>query len=288
MNIITQIKSTKAFIFAKKIYSEAIRLNIASFAASTSFFLFLSLFPMIILLCSIIPFTPLNSHYILTVAGKLLPDSMLPLLSSIVAQGMRTTAGTFTFTIIIAIWSAGTGTSELVKAITTINESQNQIKFLRHRLFSSLYTIIMIFVLIASLLLLVFGRRILIYLLAIIDSAEMYGKIERILHVQYIFAFGVLLLLFLLLYAKSTVNKSSFRKCIPGAFVCALAWSLFTYIFALFLHIYNPFTTYGSLATTIITMLWMYICMYFVMIGAIINKQAQKKPEALNDKELQA
>ena len=56
--------------------------NISAFAASTAFFLFLSLIPMLMLLCALIPYTPLTEANLMTVvtaiAPRWLPQSHLP------------------------------------------------------------------------------------------------------------------------------------------------------------------------------------------------------------------
>ena len=61
------------------------RANVNAYAASTAFFLFLSLIPMVMLICSIIPYTPLKESD-LTKAVLLLPTTISPLLSSLIAS----------------------------------------------------------------------------------------------------------------------------------------------------------------------------------------------------------
>ena len=58
--------------------------NISAFAASTAFFLFLSLIPMLMLLCALIPYTPLTEANLMTVVTAIAPDNMDALLT-----GMR-------------------------------------------------------------------------------------------------------------------------------------------------------------------------------------------------------
>ena len=40
----------------------------------------------------------------------------------------------------------------------------------------------------------------------------------------------------------------------------------------LYVDKFNGFSTYGSLTTIVILMLWLYACMYIIMIGAYINR----------------
>ena len=52
------------------------RKNISAFAASTAFFLFLSLIPALMLLCAVIPYTPLTESNVMSALTKISPDTM--------------------------------------------------------------------------------------------------------------------------------------------------------------------------------------------------------------------
>lgn len=56
-----------------------------------------------------------------------------------------------------------------------------------------------------------------------------------------------------------------------GSIAAAGAWLLFTWLFSLYIVYGGGYTTYGSLAAIIITLLWMYWCMYIILLGAYIN-----------------
>ena len=58
---------------------------------------------------------------------------------------------------------------------------------------------------------------------------------------------------------------------IPGAAAAAGAWLLFTWLFSLFIVYGGGYSTYGSLAAIVISLLWMYWCMYIILLGAYLN-----------------
>ena len=60
--------------------------NINALAAGTAFFLFLSLIPILMLLCAVIPYTPLTEANLMNAAVLLFPDSMEPIMISIIAE----------------------------------------------------------------------------------------------------------------------------------------------------------------------------------------------------------
>lgn len=266
------IKNIKSI---KNIITDSAKHNVPTCAASTSFFFFLSIFPMIILLCSLIPYTPLEVEYVVSAIKVLAPEILHPFLISIVTSIYLRSAGTITISAVATIWSAGRGMMELIKAINTIYDYQENRGYLKLRILSSLYTLIMLFMLAASLIILVFGRRLIKFLLKNPNLEHIYDVLKNVLHFQYFFAFAVILLMFLLLFSKLPAEKTSLKKSLPGSIFSTLLWLSFTFLFSVFLGIYNPFSAYGTLATTIILMLWMYFCMYFLILGAVINKNYQ-------------
>ena len=61
--------------------------NISAFASSTAFFLFLSLIPALMLLCAILPYTPLTEANLMSAANDITPDAMDALVTGIIAGG---------------------------------------------------------------------------------------------------------------------------------------------------------------------------------------------------------
>lgn len=64
-------------------------------------------------------------------------------------------------------------------------------------------------------------------------------------------------------------RKATFRSQLPGAVLCAVCWSAFSFGFSLYVDSYSGFSNmYGSMTTIVLILLWLYFCMMFVMIGA--------------------
>ena len=89
------------------------RANVNAYAASTAFFLFLSLIPMLMLICSILPYTPIKKSDIIT-AVTLLPQTLSPLLTSLIQSIYDSTFGVMSIAAIVTVWSAGKGVLALM------------------------------------------------------------------------------------------------------------------------------------------------------------------------------
>ena len=105
------------------------------------------------------------------------------------------------------------------------------------------------------------------------------GKVVgRILSAKTFLVFVVLFLVFLVLYRYLPNRKASLKSQVPGAFIIAVAWSLFSYFFSLYFTFFPNFSNmYGSLSALIMVMLWLYVCMNLLLYGAELNAYFEKQ-----------
>lgn len=82
----------------------------------------------------------------------------------------------------------------------------------------------------------------------------------------------MLFFVFLVLYRYLPNRRASLKSQVPGAFLTAVAWSVFSYLFSLYFTFFPDFSImYGSLSTLILVMVWLYFCMNLLLYGAEIN-----------------
>ena len=66
--------------------------------------------------------------------------------------------------------------------------------------------------------------------------------------------------------------KTTLRRQLPGAVFTACGWLFVSFIFSVYLDIFTGFTNmYGSLTTIILILLWLYVCMYIILLGGEVN-----------------
>lgn len=246
------------------------RRNISVYAASTAFFLFLSLIPALMLLCSIIPYTPLTEANLMSAARKISPDAMDSLLINIIGDVYDKSVGLVSASAIITLWSAGKGVLALMRGLNAINDVEENRNYIVLRMVACLYTVLMLVAVLLSLLMMVFGNS----LIGIIEgfipqSAYLFNLL---MHFRTLLVWAVLTFVIALMYAYVPGTRLGFRMQLPGAVFAAVAWSVMTWAFSIYIDDFNGFNTYGNLTTIIILMLWMYAAMYIVLAGAYINR----------------
>lgn len=63
----------RLILIMKDFAGEMARKNISAFAASAAFFLFLSMVPLLMALCAVLPYTPLTAENLIMACMKVMP-----------------------------------------------------------------------------------------------------------------------------------------------------------------------------------------------------------------------
>jgi len=127
--------------------------------------------------------------------------------------------------------------------------------------------VIMILILVAT----IFGRHIIsAYLhfnnLAVPDNFEFLFNL-----IGTIVAFLTYLIFFQLLFYLAPTMRIKFTHAIPGAFVTATGWSLVSSAFSIYVNHIANYSIYGSLATIVILLFWLYLLGYTITLGLQVN-----------------
>lgn len=140
------------------------RKNISAFASSTSFFLFLSMIPLLMALCAILPYTRLTEENLLMAITKFTPDAMNGLVVSVVSDVYARSAGTITIFAIVTIWSASKAMLALIRGLNAVNDFEERRNYFVLRFIACIYTVIILAATILALLVMVFGNVIVNFL----------------------------------------------------------------------------------------------------------------------------
>jgi len=80
------------------------------------------------------------------------------------------------------------------------------------------------------------------------------------------------------LYKYIPNRKGSLIREFPGALFAGVGWQLFSFLYSLYINHSSGFMNmYGSLATIVFAMLWLYFCISIVFYGAELNTFIEKK-----------
>ena len=83
------------------------------------------------------------------------------------------------------------------------------------------------------------------------------------------------ILCFDIIFAALRNRKLTLKSQLPGAVICAVAWYVFSFGLSIYVDYFNGFSMYGCLTTIVLMMLWLYFCMYIMMMSAEFNLMFQ-------------
>lgn len=261
--------------------------HVSAFSAQAAFFIIISFFPFIMFLLSIVPYFSLEESTILKIVTQIFPKAFNSFIVLVVTEVyQKTNTGTLiSVTVITALWSAGKGFFAIMKGLNSVYEINETRRSILLRIISTIYTLIFAIMLIASIILFVFGNK--LYLWIVMRFPVLQDTALLIISLRTIVGLVILLVFFLIIYTVIPDRKTKISREFPGALVCAGGWMGFSYAFSYYIDHYSNYASmYGSLTTIVLFMLWMYFCMYILFIGAEINLLFQDKTLTENIKQL--
>lgn len=244
--------------------------HIGAYAAQAAYFLIMSFIPFILVLTALIQYTPLTYRVVRQAIIGFVPDNLQEFVLKIIAEVFTKSAAILPISALFALWSSCKGMQSLIVGLNTIYHVKETRNWLVNRLYSMLYMVLFVIALIVSLLLLVMGNRI---HATLSQYMPFLGRaIGKLLGAKTLLVFAVLFLVFLVLYRYLPNRKATLKSQVPGAFIIAVAWSIFSYLFSFYFTFFPNFSNmYGSLSALIMVMLWLYVCMNLLLYGAEIN-----------------
>lgn len=252
--------------------------HVGVYAAQVAYFILLSFIPFLMLLLPMVRFTPITEQLVTDSILNIMPDAgeLRSVLLSIIQEVYNKSEAIMPISALLALWSSGKGIMALTNGLNTIYHVKETRGYLRTRIRSTIYTLLMTVAVIMCLLILVFGNEIQQLIAKYIPFIETITA--YIIGMRTMISLVVLILIFLLIYTFLPNRKASIKSQVPGAVISAIAWSLFSLVFSFYLSTFNGFSyMYGSLTTLIFIMLWLYFCIYILLIGAELNAYFEEK-----------
>lgn len=246
--------------------------HVSSFAGHAALFILMSLFPMVLFFVSMFQHLPLDSSVISSYILTVMPQGLTPLLEQILQEAYTesTTIMVKSVTMLVMLFCASRGVYAVIigiNAVYGIRETRNAVVIY----FLAIIYVIAFFVMLGLLMvLIVLGNSLFHGLIQFFPPLEAFHGLFQ--YGKYLCMLVLLPIFFLTLYMTMPNRKSKLRYELPGAVFSTVAWLAFSWAFSFYISCYANFSlTYGSLATIIIFICWLYGTMNIVFIGGEIN-----------------
>lgn len=259
--------------FMKKIKKD----RVSAYAAQSSFFIIVSFFPFIMLLMTILQYTAVPEDTLLDITKAIFPDSIHYVVESIVNEMYNNiSTAILSITIISTLLAACKGFVALIEGLNSVFGIEETRNYFVLRLSAIFYTVIMIITIVLSLIILVFGNKLIAFISQYYPLA---GEIvTSVLRVKSLLSISIFTLLFTCMYVIIPNRHTTFRRQIPGALFASAGWIIFSYFFSLYVGYTDKYSIiYGSLSALVFIMLWLYVCMTLFLYGAEVNLFLEKQ-----------
>lgn len=243
-------------------------------ASSLAFRFFLSLFPFIIFLVSIIPYIPVDNFHseLLSLLQKVLPGESYDMAETTINDLVLKKHNTLlSFGFIFAFYLASNGVNSMITAFNSSYHSVKKGSFIQSYLRSFLLLIILTLLMVVAIGMVIFSEIIVDYFIS--NGFLENGSIILLLNIiKYI----IILLLFFSgissLYYFGNIKNDKFRFISAGSTLATLLSILLSGGFAFYVNHFSSYNkVYGSIGTLIVIMLWLYFNSLILLIGFELN-----------------
>lgn len=253
--------------------------HVSSFAGHAALFLLMSLFPMAMYCISIFSYLPIDTGRFTQYLMEIVPEGSIPLLDQILEEARaESTTMMKSFTMIVMLFCASKGVYAVIigmNAVYGIRETRGMP--LLYALAVS-YVVIFFAAIGLMMLLIVLGNNIFSWLIRFVPGLVVFSDLFR--YGKYLCMLIFLLVFFLLIYMNVPNRRSKIRYEFFGALFSTVAWLVYSWAFSFYISNFaNYSVTYGSLATVVIFILWLYGTMNIIFVGAEMNVVLRKFAE---------
>ncbi len=247
-------------------------MNISIHSAYTSFFLILSIFPILVILFNILAYLPYGAEEVIDLADEFVPEAFMALIEKVVYSAYANTSGAMlSVSVITALWSAGRGIQGLLMGLNAVFGLTENRGYFRTRMISMLYTFFVLLVLVLTLVLNVFGKAIADFLRMTTDPFLLF--LLDVFDWRFIVLLALQVVLFTAMYAYMPTRRHTFWQSLPGAVLTSLGWMIFSNLFSIYVDHFPRYSNiYGSVYAIALAMLWLYITISIVFYGAALNR----------------
>ncbi|MED4202455.1 YihY/virulence factor BrkB family protein [Neobacillus mesonae] len=245
--------------------------DLPGLSAQLAYYFLLSLFPLLIVLFTLIPYVPIPQQDMLGIIEKFAPvDAMQFIEKSINEIMSHRSGGLLSVGIIGTIWSASNGINAIVRAFNKAYNVPESRSFIVARGMAILLTFGMIFVFLLALILPIFGREIGEFIFSQFGYSELFLKLWNTLSI--VVSAIILFIIFSGLYWVAPNVKFRCRSAFPGAAFATFGWIVSSLGFSFYVGNFSNYTvTYGSIGAIIVLMIWLYISAFIIILGGEIN-----------------
>ena len=257
------------FKFIKRLRTD----DFMGYAAQISFYLLVSLIPLLIMLAALLSgsrLIDLGTLLDMLRDTRILPASTVTMIETMF-QGVTLPSQSIPIYVVLVIWFASRGIRAIMNAIHMTFRTRSSFSLPRHFMLSFFYTICFVLMIMLFVILIIFGDRLSNFLYETFKKQIFISMIVRL--IRYMVPLLFLLVFYTILYRVIPGKNLRIRDVLPGSIGATIGSYVVSLIFSLFVSNQNvSFSAiYGGLASIAILCTWMWLFSLVLILGSELN-----------------
>jgi membrane protein len=273
------IKDVKALIFRFKDD------EVMALSSQLAYSLILSFFPFLIFLMTLVGYSSIKSTNVLASLSTILPRNAYELTEKTIVEIVDTRQGNLlSFSLIVTIWSASAGFSAVIRGLNKAYDEEEKRGYIKLQFLSILCTIVLVFIILFSFLLLVLGEVLGNYIACCYKFSGLYRSLLDIS--RYVIMVVAMIFGFAALYHYTPARRLTWKEVLPGALFTTAGWIITSFGFSYYVNNFNNYSrVYGSIGAVIVLMTWLFISSIIIIMGGELNatlafdREGKEKPK---------
>lgn len=258
--------------------------DVARDSAALTYYLLFAIFPLLVFFSTLVGLMHLDIEGLLDSMSRILPEQVLGIVGSYLEYvSTSPSRQLLVFSLIFSIWFPMRSTSCLMHSVRKAYGMPQPPSLVGGTLRNLAFTLWLIVTIAASIVLTTVGRRALKFVSGLVripaGFIDLWGTLRFV-------ALGVIMLLVLVpLNMLARGNRCPLREVVPGVLLSMVAWLALSAAFSYYVeNVAHYSELYGSIATIVVVLLWLYMTGQVLIMGAEYNgaRLADRKPAEID------
>ena len=256
-------------------------------SAALTYYLLFALFPLLVFISTLLGILKLDVDSVTQVLSQIVPADVMSVLESYLEYvSANASRQLLWFSLIFSVWFPMRATSCLLHSLRKAFGLGPPRKMLVNQLGILLFTVWLILTIGLTLLLVTVGRRALEFLSGLIELPA--GFIDLWSYLRFIVLGVVMFLMLTVLYMLARGQRRPLKEVAPGVGISLAAWMVLSLAFSYYVENYS--VLYGSIATVVVVLLWLYMSGTVLIMGAeysavILRRRRSRLPESSGEEQ---
>ena len=264
---------------ARRVVKEIREDDVLGRAAQLAYFLLFSLFPILLIVIVILGYLAQGAEMrenLLDYFRRAVPESSFALVRNTLTQiTTHAGGGKLSIGIVATLWAASSGMTSIIDGLNKAYEVEEARPWWKARLLAVALTIGLTVMVVAALVILLYGPGFGGLLANWLGLGSMFETIWAILRWPLVFCFAFSAFLLVYRFAPN-LHDQHWSWILPGAAAGVCLWFLVSFALRIYLHYFNAYSTvYGSLGAVLILLLWLYLSSAALLIGGELNSEIE-------------